>query len=179
MERHTTSSATRSSTPTTISTEHTGTAPNSPKALDVAYVGNLGRHLGQSYDLNALPSGTRFLPQNQDPTAPGSPLSDNFLRTYVGWFACVAAFSFLSEAMAARLFLRLLVIRFGPREVIARGTGTWGRTSILEEGTAYQSHHRERRKQAAGREHWLARSAPCRFRSPGPDDRARPTCRRE
>jgi hypothetical protein len=52
--------------------------------LDVAYVGNLGRHLGQSYDLNALPPGTRFLTQNQDPTAPGSPLSDNFLRTYVG-----------------------------------------------------------------------------------------------
>ena len=52
--------------------------------LDVAYVGTLGRHLGQQIDLNALPPGTRFLRASQDPTTPGTPLPDNFLRRYVG-----------------------------------------------------------------------------------------------
>ena len=52
--------------------------------LDVAYVGNLGRHLGQTLDLNALPPGTRFMAANQDPTASSKPLADNFLRRYTG-----------------------------------------------------------------------------------------------
>ena len=52
--------------------------------FDIAYVGNLGRHLGQSYDRNALAPGTRFMAANQDPTSPGTPLSDNFLRPYTG-----------------------------------------------------------------------------------------------
>jgi hypothetical protein len=53
--------------------------------LDVAYVGNVGRHLMQSMDLNVLPYGARFLPQSQDPTAPGRPYSDTFLRPYIGY----------------------------------------------------------------------------------------------
>jgi hypothetical protein len=54
--------------------------------LDVAYVGNLGHHLGQTFEDNALPPGTRFISAaaNQDPTNPGKPLSDNFLRPYIG-----------------------------------------------------------------------------------------------
>lgn len=36
--------------------------------LDVAYVGNLGRHLGQTIQMNTLPYGTKFLAQNQDKT---------------------------------------------------------------------------------------------------------------
>jgi hypothetical protein len=52
--------------------------------LDIAYVGTLGRHLGQTIDVNALPPGTRFMAANQDPTSPGKPLSDNFLRRYIG-----------------------------------------------------------------------------------------------
>ncbi|MGH9575154.1 MAG: carboxypeptidase regulatory-like domain-containing protein [Candidatus Acidiferrales bacterium] len=52
--------------------------------LDVAYVGNLGRHLGQTFEDNALAPGTRFMSANQDPTKPGKPLSDNFLRPYTG-----------------------------------------------------------------------------------------------
>jgi len=51
--------------------------------LDIAYVGNLGRHLGETVDLNALPPGTRFLSANQDPTT-GKVLPDNFLRRYIG-----------------------------------------------------------------------------------------------
>lgn len=53
--------------------------------LDVSYVGNVGRHLIQSVNPNTLPYGARFLPQNQDPTSPGNPLPDNFIRPYVGF----------------------------------------------------------------------------------------------
>jgi hypothetical protein len=52
--------------------------------LDVAYVGNLGRHLGQAVDLNAIAPGTRFMASNQDPTSTTKPLADNFLRPYTG-----------------------------------------------------------------------------------------------
>lgn len=52
--------------------------------LDVAYVGNLGRHLGQEMNINQLPYGVRFLPSNIDPTT-GKPLPDDFLRPYYGY----------------------------------------------------------------------------------------------
>ncbi|MEA2874383.1 MAG: hypothetical protein QOH67_4365 [Hyphomicrobiales bacterium] len=51
--------------------------------IDVAFVGNLGRHLLLAQNLNQLPYGARFLPQNQDPTT-GRPLPDSFLRPYKG-----------------------------------------------------------------------------------------------
>jgi hypothetical protein len=54
--------------------------------LDVAYVGSFGRHIGQTTDINLLPYGTRFLPQNQDPTQTGNkPMLDQFLRPYYGY----------------------------------------------------------------------------------------------
>ncbi|MBS1831522.1 MAG: TonB-dependent receptor [Acidobacteria bacterium] len=53
--------------------------------LDVAYVGNVGRHLMQRRSLNALPYGTRFLPSSIDPTTGTSPLPDNFLRPNPGY----------------------------------------------------------------------------------------------
>ena len=37
-----------------------------------------------SQNLNQLPYGERFLASSQDPTLPGKPLADNFLRPYVG-----------------------------------------------------------------------------------------------
>jgi hypothetical protein len=55
--------------------------------FDIAYVGTIGRNLGQTIDLNALPPGTRFLPANLDPTSSPSkptPLPDNNLRRYLG-----------------------------------------------------------------------------------------------
>ena len=51
--------------------------------LDVAFVGNLGRHLLLSQNLNQLPYGSRFLASSQDPTT-GRPLADSFLRPYIG-----------------------------------------------------------------------------------------------
>jgi hypothetical protein len=52
--------------------------------LDVAYVGTMGRHLGQTVQLNTLPYGVRFQSQNIDSTT-GSALPDAFLRPYYGY----------------------------------------------------------------------------------------------
>ena len=52
--------------------------------LDTAYVGNTGRHLRHSRQLNTLPPGTRFLPSSIDPTT-NRPLPDNFLRPIPGF----------------------------------------------------------------------------------------------
>ena len=51
---------------------------------EVAYAGTLGRHLGETHDINEVPYGAEFLPQNQDPTT-GIPLPDNFFRPYPGY----------------------------------------------------------------------------------------------
>ncbi len=51
---------------------------------DVSYVGSLGRHLIQSRNINTIPYGARFLPQNADPANPSVALADNFLRPYQG-----------------------------------------------------------------------------------------------
>ena len=55
--------------------------------LDVKYVGSLGRRLGGRRNINTLPFGTRFQPQNIDPTAavPGTPYVDNLLRPFPGF----------------------------------------------------------------------------------------------
>ncbi|MBI4876700.1 MAG: TonB-dependent receptor [Acidobacteria bacterium] len=53
--------------------------------LDVSYVGALGRRITQTKNLNTLPYGVRFLPQNADPTSPGRPLPDDFLRPMPGY----------------------------------------------------------------------------------------------
>jgi hypothetical protein len=62
--------------------------------LDTAYVGSLSRHLLDRINLNAIPYGTTFLPQNQDPTkvaaTPNALLGNNaldanFLRPYPGF----------------------------------------------------------------------------------------------
>ncbi len=52
--------------------------------VDAAYVGSLGRHLLHRRNINAIPYGARFLPQNVDTTT-GRPLQDNFFRTYHGF----------------------------------------------------------------------------------------------
>ena len=62
--------------------------------LDTAYVGSQSRHLLDKLNLNAIPYGTTYLPQNQDPTkVAGNPnavlgtnaLDANFLRPYAGY----------------------------------------------------------------------------------------------
>jgi len=53
--------------------------------LDVSYVGNRSQHLQQTRDLNTLPYGTRFAASSADPSAPGRPLPNNFLRPFPGF----------------------------------------------------------------------------------------------
>ena len=54
--------------------------------LDVAYVGNAQKHLLNTRNLNAVPYGSNFLPQNIDPTVTGNrPLNSNLLRPRQGF----------------------------------------------------------------------------------------------
>jgi hypothetical protein len=59
--------------------------------LDVAYVGSSSKDLLRQEQINAVPYGAKFLPQNQDPTraassVPGATaLPDDFLRPYTGY----------------------------------------------------------------------------------------------
>lgn len=62
--------------------------------LDVAYVGSITRHLMDTINLNAVPYGAYFVPQNQDPTKVKSnptavlgsnAYSSNFLAPYQGY----------------------------------------------------------------------------------------------
>lgn len=54
-------------------------------SLDVAYVGNVARHLVQRRTLNAFPYGTNFQGNAYDPSAPDIPLPANFLRPIRGY----------------------------------------------------------------------------------------------
>ena len=49
--------------------------------LDVAYVGNTNRWIETQTDLNTLPPGARFAPENRDPTT-GASLPDSLIRPY-------------------------------------------------------------------------------------------------
>lgn len=51
---------------------------------DVGYVGSLGRHLWRQRDLNWIPLGANFLPENRDPSVASGPLPSTFLRPYTG-----------------------------------------------------------------------------------------------
>ena len=52
--------------------------------VDIAYVGALDRYLEMQTNINPVPDGARFLPQNIDPRN-GKPLPDDFLRPYRGF----------------------------------------------------------------------------------------------
>jgi hypothetical protein len=62
-------------------------------AFDIAYVGSSSKDLLRQEPINAVPYGAKFLPENQDPTRPRSPvpgataLADDFLRPYPGYGA--------------------------------------------------------------------------------------------
>jgi hypothetical protein len=53
--------------------------------IDASYVGSLSRHLFLLRNINPIPMYARFDPANGDPTQPGRPLPDNFLRPYKGY----------------------------------------------------------------------------------------------
>jgi hypothetical protein len=53
--------------------------------VEVTYVGNVGRHLQVSRNINTVPYGARYLSSNADPSNPATPLPDNFFRPFPGW----------------------------------------------------------------------------------------------
>jgi hypothetical protein len=53
--------------------------------VDVSYVGGFSRNLLATLNINPIPIGGHFLAQFQDPTRPGNPLPDNFMRPYLGF----------------------------------------------------------------------------------------------
>ena len=53
--------------------------------FDAAYVGSRSRDLLNQQNINKVPYGARFLPQNLDPTLTNTPLPDNFFRPYPGY----------------------------------------------------------------------------------------------
>ncbi|MFN7993933.1 MAG: carboxypeptidase regulatory-like domain-containing protein [Bryobacteraceae bacterium] len=57
---------------------------NKDLSMDVSYVGNQARHLIQGININEVPYGAHFLPQNQDPTSGGA-LPEDFYRPYPGY----------------------------------------------------------------------------------------------
>jgi len=53
--------------------------------LEATYVGSQSRHLGELRDMNAVPDGARFLPQNRNPFSTTGAIADNFLRPFQGF----------------------------------------------------------------------------------------------
>lgn len=52
--------------------------------LEASYVGSVGRHLGQRFNLNNIPDGAKLGNNNIDPVT-GGRINDNFLRPYRGY----------------------------------------------------------------------------------------------
>jgi hypothetical protein len=53
--------------------------------VDLTYVGNVTRHLELATNINEIPDGAKFLPQNANPQNPATPKPDTFLRPYLGY----------------------------------------------------------------------------------------------
>jgi len=78
--------------------------------VNVSYVGNVGRHLQVSRNINTVPYGARFLAQNADPSNPATPLNDNFFRPFPGWtnityndFSSTSSYNSLQATLNRRL----------------------------------------------------------------------------
>jgi hypothetical protein len=98
--------------------------------LDVAYVGNVGRHLLHRRSLNATPYGTNFLESSIDPTT-GRPLPVNFLRPVRG-FADIQYAEFASSSNYHSMQTQLNK-RFG-RGLTFGATWTWSKVMDLVDG---------------------------------------------
>lgn len=99
--------------------------------FDMAYVGNVGRHLLQRRSQNALPYGTRLQPGNIDPSTGNTPLPDNFLRPNPG-FADIQYIEFASNSNYHSMQTQLNK-RFSSNWTFG-GTWTWSKAMNLVNG---------------------------------------------
>lgn len=99
--------------------------------LDVAYVGNVGRHLLHRRSLNATNYGTNFLPSSIDPTTGNTPLPVNFLRPNTG-FGDIQYIEMASTSNYHSLQTQL-TRRFG-RSLTFGGAWTWSKALTLVNG---------------------------------------------
>jgi hypothetical protein len=99
--------------------------------LDVAYVGNVGRHLMHRRSLNATPYGTNFLPTSIDPTTGNTPLPVNFLRPIQG-FADIQYIEMASTSNYHSMQTQLNR-RFG-RSLTFGASWTWSKAMNLVDG---------------------------------------------
>jgi len=53
--------------------------------LEATYVGSFTRHLGERRNINVVPDGARFIPQNKNPFSATGAIADNFLRPFQGY----------------------------------------------------------------------------------------------
>jgi hypothetical protein len=53
--------------------------------VEATYVGSLSRHLGERRNINTVPDGARFLPQNRNPFSTSGAIADSFLRPFQGF----------------------------------------------------------------------------------------------
>jgi len=102
-------------------------------ALDVAYVGSMSRHELERVNLNPVPYGAAFLPENQDPTknsstAGSAALDADFLRPYPGYgsitlhqFGGTSNYNSLQTSLQRRLSRGLF---FGMNWTWSRALGT-------------------------------------------------------
>lgn len=99
-------------------------------ALDAAYVGTLGRHLQDNRNLNYVPYGADFLPQNQDPTLTSTALLGNnalpanFLRPLYGYNSVTV---YESQATSNYNALQLAVNRRAGKGLFLGATYTWSK----------------------------------------------------
>ena len=100
--------------------------------VDAGYVGSLGRHLWRERDLNWIPFGANFLPENQDPSNPASPLPPSFLRPYIG-FAEIPKIEY--DATSNYHSLQLNVNRRMARGLQLGGAWTWSKAMDYGQGT--------------------------------------------
>lgn len=119
--------------------------------FDVGYVGNLGRHLAATRQINGVPYGAEFLPQNQDPTT-GTPLPDNFFRPTYGYgamnlldFSGTSNFNSLQTQVKRRFFHNLQIA----------GVWTWSKAmSMGIQGTGSSNAATSTLPEFAGRRFW-------------------------
>ncbi len=93
--------------------------------LDVAYVGALSRHLEWIYQVNDVPLGANFKPQNADPASPSTALPANFLRPMSG-FADTGIYQWNSSSSYHSL--QVQANRYFAKHLQFGASWTWSKT---------------------------------------------------